>query len=107
MAWEFRRNRPNPYYTRTRRIAGRQVREYVGTGRVAELVAADDARQRAERLAVRAAWRAERARLEALDAPVDELDALADTLLRAYLTLAGYRQHDRGEWRRKRRDDAA
>ena len=102
MAWEFRRNRPNPYYTRTRRVGKRFIREYVGNGRLAELAAADDSRQRAERLAARAAWQQECARLDALDAPVAELDALADTLMRAYLTLAGYRQHARGEWRKRR-----
>jgi len=35
MAWE-RRQRGGRYYTRTRRINGTRVREYVGTGPLAE-----------------------------------------------------------------------
>jgi len=87
-------------------VAGRVTREYVGRGHLAELIAAGDASLRALRLAERAAWDAERVRLEALDATVADLDRLVTATLRAYLTLAGYRQHDRGEWR-KTRDHAA
>jgi hypothetical protein len=104
MAWETRRT-GRPYYARTRRAGGRFVREYVGTGRPADLAAADDARRRAERLAARSAWQQERARLEALDAPVAELDRLATLAVRMALEATGYHQHNRGKWR-KRRDHA-
>jgi hypothetical protein len=98
MAWE----RQGRYYYRTRKVGGRVVREYVGTGRVAELVAEMDAIEREEREAERAARRAERAELEALDAPLNQLNDLADLLARAALVAAGFRQHKRGEWRKKR-----
>jgi hypothetical protein len=96
MAWE------RGYYYRVRKVNGRVVREYVGTGRVAELAAELDALQRQERQRERDARRAVWAELEALDAPLDDLDELADLVARAALAAAGYRQHKRGEWRKRR-----
>jgi hypothetical protein len=46
--------------------------------------------------------RAERERVEALDAPLVELDELVDLVVRAALAAAGYAQHNRGEWRKRR-----
>jgi hypothetical protein len=94
------------YYTRSKRVNGRVVRDYYGAGPAAELAAQMDAINRADREAERAAWRAERAEMEALDAGVRELDELADLLARAALLAEGYRQHKRGKWRRKRRGQA-
>ncbi len=90
------------YYYRARKVGGRVVREYVGAGRVAELVAQLDAIKRQERELEREHRRAERAKVEALDEPLDELDALADLLARAALLATGHRQHKRGEWRKRR-----
>jgi hypothetical protein len=103
MGWDRGR-----YYTRSKKVNGRVVREYIGTGSVAELIAQGDALARERRAAERAEEKAKRAELEALDAPLDELDKLADLLARAALVTAGFRQHKRGEWRRRRvhRDDA-
>ncbi len=97
MGWDKGR-----YYTRSRKVNGRVVREYVGTGEVAELVAQKDALERGRREAERAARRAERAEVEALDAPLNQLNDLADLLARAALVAAGFRQHHRSEWRRQR-----
>jgi hypothetical protein len=96
MGWE------RGYYYRVRKVQGRVVREYVGTGRVADLVAQLDALERQEREADRAASWAMRAELDALDAPLNELHDLAELVARAALVAAGYRQHKRGEWRRRR-----
>src|SRR5262249_40027631 len=90
------------YYTRSKKVNGRVVREYVGTGRVAELVAQMDAIERRQRQEERDALRAERAELDSLDAPLDELNDLAELLTRAALLAAGFRQHKRGEWRKRR-----
>jgi hypothetical protein len=98
MGWDKGR-----YYTRSKKVNGRVVREYCGVGEVAELAAQMDARNRADREAEREARRAQRDELDALDAGVNELDELADLLARAALLAAGYRQHKRGEWRRKQR----
>lgn len=98
MGWDKGR-----YYIRSHKVNGRVVREYCGSGEAAELAAEMDASNRADREAERKARRVEKAELEALDASVKELDELADLLARASLLAAGYRQHKRGEWRRKRR----
>jgi hypothetical protein len=97
MGWDKGR-----YYTRSKKVNGRVVREYVGTGRLADLVARMDALERQQREAERAARQAERAELEALDAPLNELNDLADLVARAALVAAGYHRHKRGEWRRRR-----
>ena len=101
MSWEGRA-RGGRYYTRTRRAGGRRVREYVGGGWAGDLAAAEDAMHREARERAWADRRTERERLAELDAPVEALDAQAETLYRAALVLAGYRQHDRGQWRRRR-----
>jgi hypothetical protein len=97
MGWERGR-----YYTRSKKVNGRVVREYVGTGQLAALVAQMDALERRKREVERDALRAERAEVEALDAPLEELDDLAELLARAALVAAGFHQHKRGEWRRRR-----
>jgi hypothetical protein len=97
MGWDKGR-----YYTRSKKINGRVVREYVGVGQVGELVAQMDAIERQEREAERDTIRAEKAGLEALDAQLNELDDQADLLSRAALVVAGFRQHKRGEWRKRR-----
>ena len=93
MAWDKGR-----YYTRSRKVNGRVVREYVGTGEAAERAARQDAVARQEREARRSV----REELAALDAPLDELAELTDLLARAALAAAGYRRHHRGEWRKRR-----
>lgn len=90
------------YYTRSRRVGGRVVREYVGGGPIGELAAQLDALGRGKREADRATARAERERVVALDEPLSELNELAAELIRAVLIAAGFHQHKRGEWRKKR-----
>jgi hypothetical protein len=90
------------YYTRSRKIDRHVVREYFGTGELGEVAAQVDAMNRADREAERQARRAQKAELDALDAGVKEVDELADLLARAALLAGGFRQHKRGEWRRKR-----
>ena len=101
MGWETRQ-RGGRYYTRSRKVNGRVVREYVGTGQLAELAAMLDAEERRERAAAR-----EQARqMEGRDAPavaaLAELGRVLDGLAAAFLIGAGYRRHHRGEWRRRR-----
>jgi len=106
VAWE-KRERGGRYYTRSRRSPkdGRVLREYVGTGPFAEIVAEADRTKReiakAEREQEEAQHRRELERLEALAAPVLELDRAAEILVRAHLIAAGYHRHKR-EWRRRR-----
>jgi hypothetical protein len=96
MAWE------RGYYYRVRKVNGRVVREYVGAGKVAEMAAQLDALERHQREAEKARERVAREDLEALDASLNDLNDLAELLARAALVCAGFRQHNRGEWRRQR-----
>jgi hypothetical protein len=100
MAWE-RRARGGLYYTRSRKVGGRVVREYVGGGLRGELAAAEDARCRAERKTEASAWHSARTGMETLEAEVVSLDSLVQALVNAALMVSGYRRHG-GEWRRPR-----
>jgi hypothetical protein len=90
------------YYTRSKKVNGRVVREYYGAGPAAERVARRDAIERERRAAARADEQGKRAELDALDAPLAELDEMAELLAHAALVAAGFRQHKRGEWRKRR-----
>jgi hypothetical protein len=99
--WE-RRERGGRYYTRSKKVDGRVVREYVGSGVLGELAARLDAEERRRREEEAEARRGERERLDALAAPVEELCEAAEVLARAAFIAAGYRRHNRGEWRKSR-----
>ena len=100
MAWE-RRERGERYYTRSRKVGGRVVREYVGGGLVGELAARTDAEVWERREAEAVEGSAEVQRLEGLVAPVVELCDVAEILAQAHLIAAGCHRH-KGEWRRRR-----
>lgn len=100
MAWERRRN--GTYYYRSRKVGGRVVKEYIGAGRSADLAAAKDAADRANRAAASGARQAARGEIDAVDAPVDAFAGVLETLTRARLVLTGYHRHHGGEWRRRR-----
>jgi hypothetical protein len=99
--WE-RRERGGLYYTRSRRVNGQVVREYVGGGLLGQLAARLDAEEHRKRQQELAAWKEERERIEALTAPVEELCEAAEILARAALLASGYHRHNRGEWRKRR-----
>jgi hypothetical protein len=89
-------------YDRVRKVNGRVRREYVGTGRAAELPARLDAQAREGRRRDADARRRQKDALSALDADLRALAEAIDVVARAALLAAGYRQHKRGEWRRRR-----
>src|SRR4051812_10486072 len=101
MGWETRRG-SGRYYTRSRKVNGRVIREYVGTGLVAELAAQQDAEERAQRLAERTQLQQEAVRWATAAAPLKELSQVLDGLTAAALFTAGYHQHHRGAWRKRR-----
>jgi hypothetical protein len=106
MGWETRRNGRTYYYQKAR--DGRSVRsQYIKHPALAALLAGEATERRLEREAQQAARRALADEL----APVVEASTQLDTLLAetmalagACLTLAGYHQHHRGAWRRRRHD---
>ena len=101
MRWETRA-RGGRYYTRSKKVNGRVEREYVGAGRVAELVAEMDAIEREKRHRDASALRQEKAELAALDAELKALAERTELVARAALLAAGFHRHKRGEWRRRR-----
>ncbi len=101
MAWE-KRERGGLYYTRSRKVNGKVVREYVGGGVLGEIAALEDEYERRLREEDTAFWEEQQERLEALSAPVDELCEAAETIARAVLLVAGFRRHNRSKWRRQR-----
>ena len=101
MAWE-KREHGGPYYTRSRKVNGRVVREYVGGGVLGEIAARMDAYERRQKEEAAALWREECNEQEALDNLIAELYEAAEVLTKAALLASGYHQHKRGEWRKRR-----
>lgn len=103
MGWE-RRQRGGLYYTRSRRVGRRVVREYVGAGELARLAEMLDAEEREEREQQAAERKAERRHLADLDMQLDDLGDKCRRLAEAQLVLAGYHRH-KGQWRMRRGTD--
>ena len=100
MAWERRGS--NLYYYQSKRVDGRVLKKYVGTGEVAQAIAQADETIRRSRAA-----RSERARVELEEARTlasagEELCEAAEILAVAELVASGYHRH-KGEWRMRRR----
>lgn len=104
MGWETRKGKGR-YYTRSRRAGSRVIREYIGTGQTAEMIAGLDDLARRVREERDAACRAQLEALSTADEALEQASAHLDALTRAVLVGAGYRQHKRGEWRRRRHGD--
>ena len=90
------------YYYRNIWKNGRSVHTYLGTGDVAEFAATNDALRRVQREIEARKWQQEQERRAAAKALLVELCGQSDLLVRVTLVVAGYHQHDRGAWRRKR-----
>jgi len=91
-----------PCYTRSHRVNGRVVREYVGTGELAELAARADELARAARRKQAEVRRIEHERWESSRESLRELESITDLFVQAAMLAAGYHRHDRGAWRKRR-----
>lgn len=100
MAWERRRNRM--YYYRSHRIGKRVVKEYFGAGLAAHLAAAEDDQRRQRREQARDEVEAAHRETGLAADPYQQMDILTTALTKAAFREAGYHQHDRGEWRKRR-----
>jgi len=100
MAWETRSGRP--YFYHSAKVDGRVVKDYVGTGPVAELAARLEARDRRRRRESAEALEADRARVAPADAASAALDVVVDDLVAASLLAAGYHRPNYAPWRRRR-----
>jgi hypothetical protein len=92
MGWE-KRKRGSLYYTRSSKVGGRVVREYVGEGVVGALAARTDAEEWERRKTEAAEGRAEVQQLQELVAPVVELCEVTDVLDLAHLIAGGCHRH--------------
>jgi hypothetical protein len=101
MGWE-KRERGGLYYTRSRRVAGQVEREYVGAGEIADLAAEVDSAEREARYTQRANLRKLERSMDALDKAVNEFIWHTEALTKASFIVAGFRRHNRGEWRKRR-----
>lgn len=101
MAWETRNGRGR-YYTRSRRVKGRAVREYVGAGPMAASVAEADQARREQVRAENDKFKALRQQDQEMDDLVSAFDSVCQQVAKAALLLAGFKQHKLGEWRRCR-----
>ena len=97
MPWE-RRQRGGLYYCRTRRINGRRVREYLGTGVVGEIAAEEDAERAAQRQQDKVDAEGILKELEAGQAIIERFKHETQRILEAQ----GYYRHHRGAWRKRR-----
>lgn len=100
MSWELRGGRW--VYYRARRVNGQVVKEYCGTGVLAEFAADEDTATQMERRSKLEGERAERETLRDPDAALVAFDAQTKAAVRQVLATAGYHQHKRGEWRKAR-----
>jgi hypothetical protein len=92
------------YYVRRKRIKGKRHHEYFGKGPRAEKAAAEDAQKRQEQLALIHRRNLDREAWHQGTNPLEQLTDIATSLMKSALLSAGYYQHDKGEWRRKRED---
>ncbi len=91
-----------PYLYRSVRRAGRVTSQYTASGIDAFLIAALEESERDERRCELEQIRAERREADDLERALDEMAERARDLAREALTAAGYHQHHRGEWRKRR-----
>jgi len=99
MAWATRGN--GTYYYRNRRIGGKVVTQYVGSGYSATLMQMLDEHERQDAAQKRQAWQAVKDNEEQLDAMLDEVTALVNAYAGAMLLVSGYHLHKR-QWRKRR-----
>ncbi len=99
MALEKRNGRV--YYYKSRRDGEKVRKVYVGAGDFAHLAAKLDEAERLRREEEAAYWKAECERLERSGAFLQELEEVAEVLVRAHLLASGFHQH-KGQWRRQR-----
>jgi hypothetical protein len=86
----------------SRRVNGKPKKIYVGTGPLADLLAAELESRKQARKASAEACASWRANVAAAENPLDALCAGLDQVTSASLLAHGYHRHDRGPWRKKR-----
>ena len=106
MSWESRKS-GGRYFTTSRRISGRIVREYFGNGPLAELANQTAEIERLRRQAEREALQSAKQSDAMHNASLDEFLALTDALNDAILICQGWHKHKRGQWRKRREQNTS
>ena len=91
-----------PYRYRSIRRGGRVTSEYLGSGLMAALTVNMDEEDREKKAEARRVESGEREALAALERDLEELCEQARVLATEALKSAGYHQHARGQWRKRR-----
>jgi hypothetical protein len=99
MAWQQRGTKR--YLYRSMKQQGRVIRQYLGTGPVAEGYAAAEAEQQAQRQTEAAAWHQTLADQTAIDVQVQRWWEQQALLLQGLLYSEGFYRHDRSVWRKR------
>ena len=101
MSWETRPNGER-YYTRSRQVNGRVVREYVGPGDKGYAAARIDWARRTLLECHRSRHQYIVDEIRQFETDLLILDQLVECIVRAVLHAAGYHQLARGQWRKRR-----
>ena len=99
MSWEYRGN-SGPYYTRTRSVNGRIVREYFGAGEAGRQAADEDRQRREQREKRRRMHRATVEEIDRLESRGMTLEGLCRSAVETELYNRGYHLWHR-EWRKR------
>lgn len=102
MGWEKRGQKR--YYVRKKRVNGRVVSEYVGSGEVGRLAELVDEQAREERRQAKERERAQKAQLKQIDDAISQFSDEIKQLVGQVLQANGYHQH-KGQWRKRRMTD--
>ena len=100
MPWKRRGDRL--YFYRSRREGCRVVQDYVGRGAAAGLVANLIAEERVKRTGARKKCQEAQRRYADMDRTVERACGAVQSVVTGTLEAAGFHQHHRGEWRRRR-----
>ena len=101
MGWETRRG-GGRYYYRYRWDRGRVTKVYVGKGPAAVQAAREDEEKRADRIAQRQVVELERVLEKSPQDMMADLDGQVRIAIHTALMAAGFHQHARGRWRKRR-----
>jgi hypothetical protein len=92
------------YFYRARRVGLRVHTDYLGAGFSGQVIAELEAAAKKRTKDRLDRERADQARLQDADAPLDRFAAASEFLVKACLFGAGFHLHARSEWRRRRRN---
>jgi hypothetical protein len=99
MSWETRGSKQ--YYYRRRKVNGRVIGEYLGTGYAAHLMHLLNEYERQERQERRQAWQATVDADKELDTMLDEVTEAMNVYADALMIATGHHRHKR-QWRKQR-----